>query len=120
MDRIPPILLALVCVLAWSFIPIVSRIGQADIDGLQFLFWTNFLSTLSVGFVTKNLRIKLAKEFDVIKCSQTMYLGFLGCFLYYLCIYHGYAKGDSVEVLVVQYLWPPMISIFAVFILKER
>lgn len=49
MRKISPIVLALVCVFAWSFIPVMSKLGQLRIDSFQFLFWTNFLSVLLLG-----------------------------------------------------------------------
>ena len=49
------ILLALTCILAWSFIPLVSKFGQIHIDSLQFLFWTNVLSTIAVALTVKKI-----------------------------------------------------------------
>jgi uncharacterized membrane protein len=50
----------------------------------------------------------------------TSYLGFFGCFLYYLCLYYGYSKSNAVTVLVVQYLWPILAVLLSSFILREK
>ena len=113
------ILLALTCILAWSFIPLVSKFGQIHIDSLQFLFWTNVLSTIAVALTVKKIFNKI-KTVTIKYVVQTAILGFLGCFFYYLCLYYGYSKGNSTEVLVVQYLWPALIPIFAFIFLKEK
>ncbi len=113
------ILLALTCILAWSFIPLVSKFGQIHIDSLQFLFWTNVLSTIAVARTVKKIFNKI-KTVTIKYVVQTAILGFLGCFFYYLCLYYGYSKGNSTEVLVVQYLWPALIPIFAFIFLKEK
>ena len=111
--------LALSCVLAWSFIPLVSKIGQIHIDSLQFLFWTNVLSTIAVALTVKNFLNKI-KTVTIKYIIQSALLGFLGCFFYYLCLYYGYSKGNSTEVLVVQYLWPALLPLFALIFLKEK
>jgi len=113
------IFLALSCVLAWSFIPLVSKIGQIHIDSLQFLFWTNVLSTIAVALTVKNFLNKI-KTVTIKYIIQSALLGFLGCFFYYLCLYYGYSKGNSTEVLVVQYLWPALLPLFALIFLKEK
>ncbi len=111
--------MALICILAWSFIPVISKLGQLHIDSLHFLFWTNFLSFFAVGLTIKPTKKVLIQAIKYTNYRQTIYLGFLGCFFYYLCLYYGYAQGISTEVLVVQYLWPALVPIFAVFFLKE-
>ncbi len=120
MRKTSPIILALVCVFAWSFIPVVSKSGQLNIDSLQFLFWTNFLSVFAVGLTMKLSKKHLKKAIKCTNYKQTILLGFSGCFFYYLCLYYGYAHGNTTEVLVVQYLWPALVPVFAVFFLKER
>jgi hypothetical protein len=45
MSRFSPIHLALICIIAWSFLPVVARLGQSQLDSFQFLFLDQ--STLS-------------------------------------------------------------------------
>ena len=46
-------------------------------------------------------------------------LGTLGCSIYYLFLYYGYAAGNSIEVLLIQYSWPIQMVLLANIILKE-
>lgn len=112
---------ALTCVLLWSFVPVVSRFGQSNLDNFQFLFWSNCLSFLVVGLCML-VRKGLAplKEFSGKRIVYILFLGALGCAVYYLCLYYGYAKGNSIEVLIMQYSWPLQIIVLSVFILGER
>ncbi len=115
-----PVVLALLCVVVWSFIPVVSRVGQLNIDSFQFLFWTNLFSTVAVGLT---INLKKCTLISVVKNTNykfTMVLGFLGCFFYYLCLYYGYAHANSIEVLVVQYTWPALTAIIATILLNEK
>jgi len=33
------LLFVLACVVLWAFIPVVSKLGQNNLDNYQFLFW---------------------------------------------------------------------------------
>ncbi|MGI0115441.1 DMT family transporter [Zooshikella sp. RANM57] len=111
---------ALLCVLAWSLIPVVAKIGQHSLDVFQFLFWSNILSSVVVlAFVwLKNRKIMVSgSKRQFLWCAP---LGFLGCFFYYLCLYYGYASTNGVEVLVVQYTWPILITVISLLFFSER
>jgi drug/metabolite transporter (DMT)-like permease len=111
--------MAMICVIAWSFIPVIAKLGQLNIDSFQFLFWTNLLSTFAVGMTIRTKKIKFNEMIKKTNYKMTLLLGFLGCFFYYLCLYYGYSNGKISDVLVIQYLWPALISIFAAIFLKE-
>ncbi len=108
-------------ILSWSFIPIVSKLAQTQIEGSLFLFYSNIFSFIAVIVYTKishnkNFRFKIDNK----TMFKTAYLGFLGCFLYYICIYYGYKVANPIEVIIIQYLWPILISILSLFLLKEK
>lgn len=112
---------AFLCVLIWSFIPIVSRFGQDGLDSFQFLFWSNFISAISVICVALFVGYRLAKLFILPKNTliKVFVLGFLDC-LFYLLMYYGYSIENGIAVLVIQYSWPLIIILLSVILLKER
>ncbi len=115
------LLYAMTCVLLWSFIPVVSRFGQSELDNFQFLFWSNLLSLVVVGiFWLNQKRVQSLIPFTIKQLVYVLFLGFLGCTFYYLCLYYGYANGIGLEVLVIQYCWPLIIVFLSAFLLKER
>lgn len=120
MKTISPVVWALFCVLAWSFIPVVARLGQNEMSGLQFLFWTNVFSALALFFTISFKKHNLKKLISSTNIGFSILLGFLGGFFYYLCLYFGYAHSNSVEVLLIQYTWPALVSLLAVFLLYEK
>ncbi|HEY4072504.1 MAG TPA: DMT family transporter [Herbaspirillum sp.] len=113
---------ALLCVASWSLIAVVSKVGTSDISPLQLLFLSNVLSAIVLGCLVFFLRSDIKNCLGQIKNNaiQTSYLGFFGCFLYYLCLYYGYSKSNAVTVLVVQYLWPILAVLLSSFILREK
>ncbi|MFA6428398.1 MAG: DMT family transporter [Candidatus Buchananbacteria bacterium] len=111
----------LVCIGLWALIPVVSRLGQQSLDNYQFLFWSSLLSFFALAascLVTK--KFKNFKNYTGHNLWSALGLGFLGCFLYYLLLYFGYARARGLEVLVIQYTWPIFIVLFSIIFLKEK
>lgn len=102
----------------------VARLGQNGIDNFQFLFWSNLLSAVVIAATVKRNKATLRDSYACIANAKGLLLnaslGLLGCCLYYLCLYYGYANANSVQVLIIQYLWPALITVFAVVLLKEQ
>jgi len=113
-------LYALLCVVLWGLIPVVSKMGQTNLNNHQFLFWSSLISfsvlLLSV-VITGNLNS--FKENSIKDWAVLSILGLLGTYFYYLFLYLGYSKASGMEVLVVQYTWPILIVVFSFFILQE-
>ncbi|HIL42945.1 MAG TPA: DMT family transporter [Gammaproteobacteria bacterium] len=115
------IIYTLICVALWGLIPVVSKLGQANLDNHQFLFWSSSVSFIALLVATSI--VKKSKEFLSYKPGDwisAIILGFLGTYLYYILLYFGYANAQGLEVLVLQYSWPIFIVLFSVFILNEK
>ena len=109
-----------ICVLLWALIPVVSKLGQTELDNHQFLFWSSLISFL-VLFLTVAVKGQI-RMYRMIPLRQYLFLfllGMLGTYLYYLLLYLGYAQAQGMEVLVVQYSWPILIVLLSLFVLKE-
>jgi drug/metabolite transporter (DMT)-like permease len=107
--------LAVLCIFAWSLIPVVSKLATRDVSSMQFLLLSNALSAMMAFIVAVARRRPLrALAADLSGNFWRAALpGFLGCFFYYLCLYHGYARADGISVLVIQYLWPVLVVLLA-------
>lgn len=115
------IVYTLICVALWALIPVVSKLGQANLDNHQFLFWSSVISFLA--FLIATVVVKQSKMFLSYKGRDwfnAIGLGFLGTYLYYILLYFGYANAQGLEVLVLQYSWPIFIVLLSIFILKEK
>jgi len=115
------VIYVLICVALWALIPVVSKLGQTNLDNHQFLFWSSAVSFLA--FLGTTIAVKQVKTFLSYKISdwiKAAFLGFLGTYLYYILLYFGYAKTRGLEILVLQYSWPIFIVLLSTVILKER
>ncbi|MGB0893705.1 MAG: DMT family transporter [Parashewanella sp.] len=111
---------ALVCVCLWGFVAVVSRLGQVELDTHQFMFWvslSSFVTLLLVSIIKGTVTEVL--NYSKKQLMQVIILGFLGTYLYYFLIFHSYAHGKSMEVMIVQYTWPIMVSVLSIVIFKE-
>ncbi len=120
-SKMKAICYTLSCILLWAFIPVVSKFGQSTLDNVQFLFWSSALSLVIVFLAAVFAgKISSMKAYSPKRILHALFLGFLGTFLYYLLLYHGYAHAQGLEVLALQYTWPIFIVLFSVVFLKER
>lgn len=105
-------------IFAWSFIPVVSSFAQQKLDASNFLLYSNIFSLIAIYLYAKIFKYRLNFNKKIVK--QTAILGFLGTFLYYVCIYFGYKFANPIEVIIIQYLWPVLIVILSAFLLHEK
>ena len=111
----------LACVFFWALIPVVSKTGQNGLDNHQFLFWSGFVSMLTLIIATaKNKANPAPKKIDKGQILFATVNGFIGTYLCYILLYFGYASAVGLEVLVLQYSWPIMMVIISIFYLKEK
>jgi len=111
----------LLCVGMWSLIPIVSKLGQSDLDNHQFLFWSSIASLITFIFIIyRENKIQDLAFLSLKKWIYAFFLGLLGTYLYYILLYFGYANAQGLEVLVIQYCWPIFVIILSIFLLNEK
>ncbi|PIR44260.1 permease [Candidatus Wolfebacteria bacterium CG10_big_fil_rev_8_21_14_0_10_31_9] len=120
-NKAKAVLYTFICVVLWALIPVVSKLGQVNLDNHQFLFWSSAVSFIAFLITTIIVgHIKLFFSYKINDWLNTVFLGFLGTYLYYILLYFGYANAQGLEVLVLQYSWPIFIVILSIFILKEK
>ncbi|MBU2214145.1 DMT family transporter [Patescibacteria group bacterium] len=114
-------LYVLICVALWALIPVVSKLGQTNLDNHQFLFWSSVVSFLAIFGAT--VAVKKVKTFLTYRAHDwfnAAFLGLLGTYLYYILLYFGYANTQGLEVLVLQYSWPIFIVLLSIIFLSEK
>ena len=113
-------LYAFFCILAWSFIPVISRLGQLTLDFYQLLFWSNIISLNCLGLIFYLSGVWKSNTSLKNNYLYNLFLGSLGCALYYLFLYYGYHEGNSIEVLIIQYSWPLQMILLGSLLMKEK
>lgn len=115
------IIYVLICVLLWALIPVVSKLGQSNLDNHQFLFWSSVISFLTfLLIILTKKKGKVILKLSAKDWIHSVILGLLGTYLYYILLYFGYANAKGIEVLIIQYCWPIFVIVLSVLILKER
>ncbi len=120
-NKTKAIMLILVCIMLWAFIPVVSKIGQVNLDNYQFLFYSSLFSMVVVFLSSISLwKLNEFKKYKVNDFYKIAWLSFLWTFVYYLLLYYWYAHAKWLEVLVLQYTWVIFIVLFSLIFLKEK
>jgi len=92
-----------------------------DLNNLQVLFFTNLFAFLSlfviVLFQKKKAIIQAYTKKDYLTFA---WMGLLAVYLYTFFFYGVLQLLPAQEALIINYLWPIMVMVFAVLILKEQ
>ncbi len=111
----------ILCIVSWALIPVCSKKVLIGMNNFAMLLFSNFIS-----FITLGIYITFEKKWGVLKRYATKdylymsFLGILGSFVYYILLYGAFSMATAQEVFIINYLWPVLVVIFAVFILNEQ
>lgn len=111
---------AAVTILIWSTMAPVVKSLLASIPSLEVLSVSSFMAFLFLlAYNAARGKLKLLKKYSPRQIGTMAGLGFIGIFLYSALYYAGLTQMTSQEACVVNYLWPVMIVVFSILILRE-
>jgi len=114
-------LLVAVAIIGWSTLTPVTALLVADLPNMQVLFIVSaiaFVSALLLNCKRENWQIlRNYKLKDIVAQAG---LGFLGLFLYTTLYNFGLTQLSAQDANIINYLWPLMIILFSIPILREK
>ncbi|MDD4223634.1 MAG: DMT family transporter [Candidatus Cloacimonetes bacterium] len=111
-------LYALGAVLAWSTVSTAFKLSLKHLTPLGLLLFASGAATLFLAAV--NLQSLLRREFSVSNWARSLPAGLLNPFIYYLMLFVAYDRLRAQEAQVLNYTWAIVLSLFSVWLLKER
>jgi len=111
------ILLTAAC---WGSTAAVVKLLVSDLTSLQALFFMCLFATVSlVAICVLTGRVRLLFSYGPRDLAVFAVMGFFGNFLYNLLLYIAIDLLPAQEAFLINYLWPIMVVIFSIIILKE-
>jgi len=111
-------ILGIIVVILWSTAASAFKISLRYIDHIQLLFYSIVFS--SIFFFSLILIRKNFGELKIKKNLNSIFLGFLNPFLYYLILFKSYSILKGQEALCLNYTWPIWIVIFSAIFMKNK
>jgi len=112
---------ALTATLLWGSSAAVIKILLQSLNSLQILLYSSLFASISLFLIALFQRkLSIIKTYTSKDYFRFAYMGFIGVFLYYLFFYLAISYLKAQEAFIINYIWPIMIVIFAVPILKEK
>ena len=112
---------ALLASFLWGSVSAVGKLLLTNLDSLQVLLFINLFAFIGlfaiVWFQNKKMVILTYNKQDYFTFA---WMGFLGVFLYPLFFFGALKLLHAQEAFIVNYLWPILVVVFAVLILKEQ
>ncbi|MGE5410447.1 MAG: DMT family transporter, partial [Clostridiales bacterium] len=108
-------------VLLWSTVATAFKLALEGLSYEQLLFYSSLSSTI-VLFIILMLsdRKKMFLELKGKYILNSMFLGLLNPFLYYMVLFKAYSLLPAYEAQPLNYTWPIMISLMSAIFLKEK
>ena len=114
-------LYAVIVVLIWSTVASAFKITLNYLDFLQLLFFAALVSlvTLFVVVVMQN-KIDLLRTFSSRDYLNSLLLGFLNPFLYYIVLFKAYSLLPAQQAVSLNYTWAIQLVLLSIPLLKQK
>ena len=108
-------------VLLWASTAAVAKLLLQDIRNIQLMFYSFMFSIFGLLFIVIfQGKLTLLKKYTRRDYFRIFFMGNLGCYLYYMFLFGALTYAPTQEAFIMNYLWPMMVMIFGVFLLKEK
>ncbi len=112
---------ALFATLLWGSSAAVVKLLLKDLNSLQILLFASAFASVGLFVIVLfQKKLQLIKSYTKKDYVTFAWMGFIGVFLYYICLYFALSYLQAQEAFIINYLWPIMIVLFAVPILGEK
>ncbi|MGE5400969.1 MAG: DMT family transporter [Ignavibacteriales bacterium] len=119
--RIKSVIYSLAAVLFWSTVATAFKLTLRGVTYPQLLFYSSLTSTLVLFIVLLiSKKRELFKELRGSQLKNSLFLGMLNPFLYYIVLFKAYSLLPAYEAQPLNYTWPIMITILSSIFLKEK
>jgi len=95
---------------------LLLSIPKFQVMSVSSIFAVIFLLIMSVN----DGSVRQIKNYKLKDYLRMIVLGFLGVFIYYSLYYYGLSQLTSQEACIINYLWPMMLVVFSILILREK
>ncbi|MGB9721295.1 MAG: DMT family transporter [bacterium] len=112
---------ALIVVLCWTTVASAFKITLRYLDFIQLVFWSSFISMLTLFLIL--LFEKKISEFkqSIRHCLvNSLILGFLNPFLYYLVLFKAYSLLPAQQAQPLNQTWAIILALLSAMILKQK
>lgn len=114
-------LFAAVTVFFWSTVASAFKLTLGYISSEELLLYSTFFSLLILGtIVVSSGRFSEIQRWPARELLRSALLGFLNPFLYYLVVFKAYSLLPAQEALTLNFIWPIVLVLFAIVILRQR
>lgn len=112
---------AVIVILIWSTVASAFKITLRYLDYSQLLFYASAVSTLTlfIALVVLN-KISLLRKCTIKHYAQSLLLGILNPFLYYLVLFKAYSVLPAQQAVALNYTWAIQLVILSIPLLGQR
>lgn len=115
------VIFALLAVLLWSTVGTAFKITLAHLNYASLLLWSSLVSVVFLAILlVYNKQYQEVLKTPLKSLRYSALLGFLNPFAYYLILFKAYSLLRAQEAVALNYIWPMMLVLLSVPILKQK
>lgn len=112
---------AIAAILLWSTVGTAFKLTLQFLNYAQMLLFSSFVSVVFLGvLIVVQKRTSLLINSTKQQVAHSAFLGFLNPFAYYLILFKAYDLLKAQEAVALNYVWPMMLVLLSVPILKQK
>jgi len=114
-------LFASAAVLCWATVGSAFKLALREVNYFNLLFWSVAISVLVfIIFISTQKKWRLVFKQSSKDISLSVLMGFLNPFIYYFILFQAYDILLAQEALTLNYLWPVVLVLLSIPILKQK
>ena len=110
---------AALAILAWSTVSTAFKLSLQHFTPIGLLLFSSFIATLFLALYNAILAPTAFRRLPA-NCLKSLPAGLLNPFLYYVILFTAYSRLRAQEAQALNYTWAIVLSLFSVFLLKEK
>ena len=112
---------AISAIIIWATVASAFKLTLRYVDYFQLLLYSTTVSLLTLFFLLiVQKKINVLKTYTLKEYIQSMILGFLNPFLYYIVLFKAYSLLPAQQAQPLNYTWPIMVVVLSIPLLHQR
>lgn len=110
---------AALAILAWSTVSTAFKLSLQHFTPIGLLLFSSFIATVFLALYNAISAPRAFRKLPA-NCLKSIPAGLLNPFLYYVILFTAYSRLRAQEAQALNYTWAIVLSLFSVFLLKEK
>lgn len=108
-------------IIFWGSAPAIVKLSLSNIDVFQITFFMFLLASIGLFLLIAMMgKLPTLKKYRLKDFIHFALMGFIGIFLYFQFLFHGFYHASAQEAYIINYTWPVWLILFTIILTKDK